>query len=242
MLADDSLSDSGDRHEAADLADASEAPNGIAPVALREPTLDMVCIPPEHSWLVASLHPLQALSLAAWLLGFAWLFLSTWFFSSHYALGGELCIPLWLICVVAPFLFQVVFQMAYRHYRSFPTNLECNSAGLYLAWKHSRTYYSELIPWQAVFNVAIAEKELPKGKQGKEQYVTFEVDLRQMGMWDRVHIVMHTQSLWRDYRFLSRGILRLQFPLQALTLEADKARFATFLRNELEQTKVDSSI
>jgi tRNA A-37 threonylcarbamoyl transferase component Bud32 len=117
--------------------------------------------------------------------------------------------------------------------REFPTNFNITDHGIFFVWRKHSVRFSDYIPWDCISRVSMQQVFKPNVTDavGTGSVLLLDINPRMMSWFKQFHLYLHTQSLWRSgLPFATAGflpqisILRLQFPLDALTLDSDKER------------------
>ncbi|MBX9725340.1 MAG: hypothetical protein K2X81_28320, partial [Candidatus Obscuribacterales bacterium] len=139
-------------------------------------------------------------------------------------------IPVILGLFCAHFLF-------FRELRGFPTNIKTSPKGLSFAWSAAKTFNSECIPWEAITCLSASTLTPATGAQEPQGIVLYlDIDKSYFTVSQRVVLSAQTKKLsYRPPGLKRRGkdILHISFPLDALTLEADKFRLLSAIKDRV---------
>jgi hypothetical protein len=166
--------------------------------------------------------PLILLPLLLIIFGSAWVFTA----EANGLIGLSWLIVGWLIAGCA------FYQNMPRLLKPFPTNIMIDSSGLRLGWRFRHNDVSNDIPWKAITHVS-AEPSWSGAGLG----LNIDVALHMVPKNQRLALQLQTCGIWaggwpwkQTADGYDTGTLSLQFPLNALTLEADEFRLISALK------------
>ena len=128
---------------------------------------------------------------------------------------------------------------------SFPTNLLCRQSDFKLAWKTDSYQKSPPILWRSVIGASIYNYETNKKSF---PYLVFDIDLSCYRLIERSFLIYQTKALWFDrYPVHKRAsgagyALSLAFPLHSFTLESDKLRLLSYLKERLDASVLNDNL
>ncbi len=145
-------------------------------------------------------------------------------------------IPLFLLAIA---LIGLVVSMIML--REFPTNMKMNEFGFWLAWHYKNARRSPQIPWTSIIKVSARKVGTPKPNDPTSNIVvSFVIDKKTLPWFLIASLITDTAALWKNTYFLplfSRNIT-LEFPLDSLTLDADRYRMMSAIRSRVPPSAV----
>lgn len=127
--------------------------------------------------------------------------------------------------------------------RGFPTNVQLKPAGIMFAWRFEREAESLLIPWDSIKTVS-ADINPNRGvsENFSEIKILLDISRKNFPLWSAMCLTAQTQELWRSglpFAYnngrLDTSLISLEFPLDSLTLDADKFRLISTLKERVPE-------
>lgn len=133
----------------------------------------------------------------------------------------------------------MLFTIATR--KEFPTNIRMNDSGFWLAWMRKHARRSPLIPWSSVTQVSAKRTgNFRADDPTAGVVVSFSIDKKSLPWFLAGRLELCTSALWRQ-SFLTPLFQRdliLDFPLDSLTLDADRHRLLSAIKSRMPSSKV----
>jgi tRNA A-37 threonylcarbamoyl transferase component Bud32 len=217
---------------------SSQCNKNIVPM-VPEGELDLVCIHPEKGF-NTSYAPMNLLVGYFTLLGFA----VTSILFSLFALSdfrSSLSTQVFALIFGSAIGLSGYVLMQIRF--AFPTNLLCHASGLSLAWRTDTNKESVPILWDSIVDASVSVY-----KSGKEEFQILELKIKRSsyGLFHWIGLVGQTVILWSGSPVKGSGFgfdtLTLQFPLHAFTLETDRMRLLSFLKEKVNPSLISEDL
>lgn len=125
--------------------------------------------------------------------------------------------------------------------RDFPTNVRMAERGFWLAWLLKKADRTAEIPWSSICRVgAKRTKEFKANDPTAGIVVSFEIEKSHLPWYLLLSVMCDTTPLWT--RSLTNPLLHktfsIEFPLDSLTLDADRYRFMSAVRSRVAPAAV----
>lgn len=131
------------------------------------------------------------------------------------------------------------FTLATR--KEFPTNVQMNNSGFWLAWLDKHARRSPRIPWDSVTRISACRKgKFNAADPTAGVVVSFSIDKRSLPWFLAQRLEMCTAALWKKSLFtpLFHRDFVIDFPLDSLTLDADRPRLLSAIRSRVSPSVV----
>ena len=114
----------------------------------------------------------------------------------------------------------------------FPTNIKLDADGLRFAWRGGDDRESECIPWNSIRRLSVTLSAQSASMQAAYTGVAlcFDIEKTYFTRWTMLIVAAQTWSLWDKKITKPKGVIGISFPLDALTLDADKFRLLAAIK------------
>jgi tRNA A-37 threonylcarbamoyl transferase component Bud32 len=141
-----------------------------------------------------------------------------------------------LYCLIFFFIAEMISLLVlleFRHgQKPFPTNIIVTPAGVSFAWRFKGNTQSECIPWTIIKDVHTTSRTGDVSAPGRQEIILrLEIDKKQLStsqtllIWKQTHALSHNLRVPRNW-----DKLYVNFPLDSLSLDADKFRLLSAVR------------